>query len=69
LMECLPGQPLMSRDNLASMRTPNVATRALPGLESLGIAPAALARIAPGYLGRSDGRTKLDALRAAARRD
>jgi len=68
LMECLPGQPLMSRDNLASLRTPNIATGALPGLGSLGIAPAALGQVAPGYLGRSDGRTKLDALRAAARR-
>jgi uncharacterized protein YbjT (DUF2867 family) len=68
VMECLPGQPLMSRDNLASMRAPNVASGALPGLGSLGITPAALAQVAPGYLGHSDGRTKLDALRAAARR-
>jgi len=68
LMECLPGVPLMSRDNLDSMRTPNVATGALPGLGSLGITPAALGQVAPGYLGRSDGRTQLDALRAAARR-
>ena len=69
VMECLPGRPLMSRDNLASMGTPNVATGALPGLGSLGITPAALGQIAPGYLGRSDGRTKLDAMRTTARRD
>ena len=68
LLECLPGQPLMSRDNLASMRVPNVASGALPGLASLGIAPASLAQIAPGYLGGSDGRVKLEALRAGARR-
>jgi NADH dehydrogenase len=67
-MECLPGQPLMSRDNLASMRTPNVASGTLPGLASLGIAPASLAQIAPGYLGHRDGRSNLDALRATARR-
>jgi uncharacterized protein YbjT (DUF2867 family) len=67
-MELLPGVPLMSRDNLDSAQVPNVATGTLPGLESLGIAPAALAAIAPGYLGRTDGRTKLDALRAVARR-
>ena len=67
-MELLPGVPLMSRDNLDSMRVPNVATGALPGFDSLGIAPTALAAIAPGYLGHSDGRSGLDAMRAAARR-
>lgn len=68
LMECLPGQPLMSRDNLASMQTPNVASGALPDLASLGITAASLAQIAPGYLGHRDGRSNLDALRALARR-
>ena len=68
LMEWLPGQPLMSRDNLASLRVANVASGKLPGLATLGVTPAALAQIAPGYLGRLDGRTALDALRAAARR-
>lgn len=52
-MECLPGEPLMSRDNLDSMRTPNVATGQYPGLEALGITPAALEPIAQGYLRRS----------------
>lgn len=68
LMECLPGQPLMSRDNLASMQTPNIASGTLPGLASLGIAAASLAQVAPGYLGHRDGRANLDALRAVARR-
>jgi uncharacterized protein YbjT (DUF2867 family) len=68
LMECLPGPPLMSRDNLDSMRAPNVASGTLPGLDSLGIAPASLAQVAPGYLGHRDGRANLDALRAHARR-
>ena len=67
-MELLPGVPLMSRDNLDSAQVPNVASGTLPGLESLGITPTALAAIAPGYLGKTDGRTKLDALRAVARR-
>jgi NADH dehydrogenase len=67
-MECLPGEPLMSRDNLDSMKVPNVASGALPGLDALGIAPTALAAIAPGYLGHTDGRARLDALRAVARR-
>ena len=69
LFEALPGEPLMSRDNLASMRVPNVATGTLPGLASLGITPASLAQVAPGYLARTDGRARLDALRAGARRN
>lgn len=54
LMELAPGPPLMSRDNLDSMRIDNVASGKLPGLQALGIAPASLAAIAPGYLGRQD---------------
>ena len=68
-MECLPGQPLMSRDNLASMQTPNVASGTLPGLSSLGITPASVHSVAPGYL--QQGRTRaeqLDRWRGRARR-
>jgi len=54
LMELLPGQPLMSRDNLDSMRIDNVASGRLPGLAALGISPSALGAIAPGYLGQND---------------
>jgi NADH dehydrogenase len=50
-MELLPGEPLMSRDNLQSMRTPNVASGMHPSLEDLGIRAAALASVAPRYLG------------------
>jgi NADH dehydrogenase len=67
-MELLPGEPLMSRDNLDSTQLPNIASGKLPGLESLGITPTALATVAPGYLGHTDGRTRLDALRAVAGR-
>ncbi len=67
-MECLPGAPLMSRDNLDSMSAPNVAGGVLPGLDWLGIAAAAVGTIAPGVLGRTDGRRRLEPLRAAARR-
>lgn len=41
VMEMLPGPPLMSRDNLASMQVDNVATGELPGLVELGVATAA----------------------------
>lgn len=51
MLELAPGPTLMSRDNLDSMRTDNVATGLLPGLESLGIAAAALKPIAAEYLG------------------
>jgi NADH dehydrogenase len=51
LMELAPGEPMLSRDNLASMTLPNVASGNLPGLEALGIAPSALEAVAPSYLG------------------
>lgn len=38
----LPGEPLMSRDNLLSMRVPNVASGQWPGLAALGITPASI---------------------------
>jgi len=49
-MEQLPGEPLISRDNLASMQVPSVASGRLPGLAELGISPASLDAVAPGYL-------------------
>ena len=68
LMELLPGQPLMSRDNLDSMKVPNIASGKLPGLQSLGIEPAALEAIGPGYLGRHQGPARLDRWRRTAGR-
>lgn len=50
LMEMAPGPTLMSRDNLDSMKVDNVASGLLPGLQALGITPAALKPIARGYL-------------------
>jgi uncharacterized protein YbjT (DUF2867 family) len=62
-MEHLPGKPLMTRDNLASLQVPSVASTSLPGLEVLGITPAALSAVAPAYLspGAAD---RLDTLRS-----
>ena len=51
VMEFLPGEPLMSRDNVDSMRVPNVASGKHPGLQALGIEPARLESIARRYLG------------------
>ncbi|MEY2771931.1 MAG: hypothetical protein RIQ38_2350 [Pseudomonadota bacterium] len=67
LMEWLPGEPIMSRDNLASMRVDNVASGTLPGLAELGITPARLSGIAPGYLGARGPRSRLDRYRATPR--
>jgi uncharacterized protein YbjT (DUF2867 family) len=50
IMERLPGPTLMSRDNLASMKSPNVASGKLPNLADLGIDPASIHAIAPSYL-------------------
>jgi NADH dehydrogenase len=68
LMEMLPGEPLMSRDNLDSMRVASVATGSRPGLARLGIRPASVEAIAPLYLGRGQGLARLDHWRAAAHR-
>ena len=69
LMSLLPGEPMMSADNLDSMAVPNVASGRLPGLQALGIEPAALAAVAPLYLGQRPGRARFYFFRAHARRD
>jgi uncharacterized protein YbjT (DUF2867 family) len=68
LFEWLPGQPLMSRDNLASMRVASVASGTLPGLERLGITPRSLDSVMPPLLGDRAGPLRLAPLRALARR-
>jgi uncharacterized protein YbjT (DUF2867 family) len=50
VMEHLPGEPLMSRDNLDSMQAPSTASGHCPGLDALGIAPSSVYAIAPTYL-------------------
>jgi uncharacterized protein YbjT (DUF2867 family) len=65
MMEVMPGPTLMSRDNLDSMKSPNVASGKLPGLRELGIAPSGIEAIAPLYLKQSN---KLDNFRKHASR-
>jgi len=48
-LEKLPGEPLMSRDNLDSLKTDNVLTGE-SGLVQLGLTPTALDQIVPSYL-------------------
>ncbi|MFT3858240.1 MAG: complex I NDUFA9 subunit family protein [Aquabacterium sp.] len=70
LMACLPGEPPMSADNLDSMKVPNVASGAHPGLAALGIIATALEAVAPAYLRRQVRGVQqwLDAWRQGARR-
>ena len=68
-MELLPGEPLMSRDNLDSMKVANVAGGKLPGLDRLGIEPTPLESVAPRYLGHVSGEARLEAWRARVNRD
>lgn len=67
-MEMAPGEPLMSRDNLASMKVDNIATGQRPGFQALGITPAAAAGVAPTYLGHRGPRSRLDGWRSRAGR-
>lgn len=68
-LSILPGEPLMSSDNLDSMQVPNVATGRWPGLQALGVEPTPVERIAPGYLGgRLQGGEQLNDWRSRAGR-
>ena len=68
LMELVPGTPLMSRDNIDSMRVPNVASGQLPGLAALGVTASPMASVLPDYLSPGRGLARLDGWRAKARR-
>ena len=67
VFEMLPGTPLMSRDNLDSMKEDNVVDPAIPSLTAatLGIKLTALEAVAPGYLSPSE---RFDQFRARAGR-
>lgn len=68
LFELLPGQPLISRDNLDSMKVPNVASGSAFGLAALGIRPVALDTVMRPLLEQRAGVQRLRPLRAHARR-
>ena len=66
LLEHAPGGPLMTRDNLDSMRSDNVASG--PIAAELDIQPAALEAVAPHYLAGRDRFGQLDDHRRNAKR-
>lgn len=68
MMEMMPGEPMMSRDNLASMQVPNVASGRLPTLQTLGITAQAMSAVLPSYLGVDQGCARLDLWRRKAGR-
>lgn len=68
IMEWLPGEPLMSRDNLRSMQIPNVASGELPGLAALGITATDIEAVMPALLARGGEAERLNRWRAAVHR-
>lgn len=68
VMGWLPGEPLMSGDNLDSMRVPNVLSGDSPGLEALGIEPASMEAVMTPLLAGRAGVARLEPLRASAHR-
>ncbi|TDV27900.1 NADH dehydrogenase [Paraburkholderia caballeronis] len=64
--EMAPGVPMLTRDNLDSMKVDSVLSG--PLAPELGIDPASIETIAPLYLGNASLRSKLDLFRASAGR-
>jgi uncharacterized protein YbjT (DUF2867 family) len=66
-MEMAPGEPLISRDNLDSMKTPSIASG--PLVPELGIGePASIEAIAPLYLTGNSPRSRFSGFRTTAHR-
>ena len=69
LMELAPGEPLMSRDNLDSMKADNVATeQPFRPADELGIRMTPMEAEAPAYLSHSHARSRFGLYRARAGR-
>lgn len=64
VMEWMPGDPLLSCDNLLSMQVANVASGHRPGLDALGIMPTEIEAVGPGLLGTGGEAARLDRWRA-----
>ncbi len=64
--EILPGAPIMTRDNLASMKTPNVCAKAWPDIFSF--MPAGMPAVITTYLGKNNLQPQYDSFRSRAQR-
>ncbi|SIT42592.1 putative nucleoside-diphosphate sugar epimerase [Paraburkholderia ribeironis] len=64
--EMAPGEPVISRDNLDSMKVDNVLSG--PLAPELGIEPTSIEAIAPVYLTGASSRSRFDTFRASAGR-
>ncbi|WP_233832558.1 complex I NDUFA9 subunit family protein [Paraburkholderia sp. ZP32-5] len=64
--EMAPGEPVISRDNLDSMKVPNVLSG--PLAPELGLEPTSIETIAPTYLTGASKGSRLDTFRASAGR-
>ncbi len=64
VMSLAPGEPVMSDDNLDSMKVDNISTGQQPGLASLGITASSLQPIAQEYLNANNVRSGLMGLRS-----
>jgi NADH dehydrogenase len=62
MLEHMPGAPLMSRDNLDSMKADNVASTSMA--DELGIEPTALEAVVPYYLNGGRPHTKVQVIHA-----
>ena len=63
-LEHLPGEPLMSRDNLDSMKVDNVSSAPFP----FGLQPAAIEAVAPDWFGDATPRARYNEFRGHAGR-
>ena len=66
LFEMLPGPPMLTRDNLDTMKTDNVMTG--PIAPELGVTPTSLEAVAPEYLSGLTLRERLNTYRSDAHR-
>lgn len=67
MMKLKPGEPLLSADNLASMRVPNIASGRLPGLAALGITPSGVASVMAPVLAGDGPLRRFDLFRGRVR--
>lgn len=64
-VQLLPPRPLLTPDQVTSLKTDNVVSPSMPGLEDLGIRPTGLEQIVPVYLERFRSGGRFSDIKAA----